>query len=98
MLTENTKLIKKSAILLWEIYSRNIDKYIDLFFYENAVELENSTADILERTGIILQDKDKWIANVMIFPFRNKLITTDFLFSIYRRHSNNNIFVRNFDD
>lgn len=96
MLTKDIKIIKKSAKLLWKIYKGNINIYIDLFFYEKEVDLEDKYSQILKDAGILRKGNRGWIANVMVFPFRNKLIATDFLASIYKQEEGK--FKRGIDD
>lgn len=96
MLTKNSTSIKNCKPVLADMLQDNIDTYIDLFFYEKTVDLEFEKARILEKAGILKRDKDKWHADVMIFPFRGKFIATDFLFSVRRKR--NGVFIRRVDD
>lgn len=87
MLTENALLIEKCRVILLDLFSTNINKYIDLFFYEKAVDLEDKYSKNLEAAGILRKEGNTWIAKVMVFPFRQKLIVTDFLLSIYNKEN-----------
>jgi len=96
MLTKNKVLIKKCRPILANLFKKNINAYIDLFFHEKEIKLELEKVKILQKTGILERNKNKWYANIMIFPFRGKFIATDFLFSILKKRKN--IFVRQADD
>ena len=85
MLSENTQLIRKSRLLLLDLLLLDINKYLDLFFFENSVYLDKKYTTVLEEVGIVRNENGKWVANVMVFPFRQKLIVTDFLLSKYRK-------------
>lgn len=96
MLTEDKKLIKRCRSLLWEIFTKELDKFIDLFFYEKAIDISGHYSGVLEKAGLIRREGDLWIANVMVFPFRGKLIVTDFLLSLYKKKGQK--YVRGLDD
>ncbi len=69
MLTKNKVLIKKCRLVLENLFSKDTDTYIDLFFYEKEVNLILKKAEILEKAGILARNKNKWYAKVMVFPF-----------------------------
>jgi len=96
MLTKNKVLIKKCKPILAYLFQKDIDAYIDLFFYEKKVRLNPKMAKILQKAGILKPKKNRWYANVMVFPFRGKFIITDFLFSI--RKKKGGIFIRQTND
>ena len=96
MLTKNKVLIRKCRPILANLFQKNINAYIDLFFYEKEIKLELEKAKILQKTGILKRNKNKWYADIMIFPFRGKFIATDFLFSIRKKRGG--IFLRQSDD
>ncbi|HUD09711.1 MAG TPA: methyltransferase [Patescibacteria group bacterium] len=95
-LTKDIKLIKKCRKILIDLYSNDINMFIDLFFYENPVKSENENFKILEQAGILREENNQCFANVMVFPFRGKLIVTDFLLSLYKKK--NGKFTRGLDD
>ncbi|MGA2911411.1 MAG: methyltransferase [Candidatus Levyibacteriota bacterium] len=95
-LTQDVKLIKKCRKTLIDLYSSDINKFIDIFFYEKGVKLENDSFQILEQAGILRKENKQWFANVMVFPFKGKLIVTDFLLSLYKKK--NGKFTRGLDD
>lgn len=96
MLTENRKTIKNCGPILWEIFHHQLDTYIDLFFYEKGVGLSPRYSQTLKKAGIIRRRNNRWIANVMVFPFRKKLIVTDFLLSVYKKKGQK--YIRGLDD
>lgn len=96
MLTTDATTIKKSRVILERLFRKELNKYIDLFFYEKEVLLNRQEAKVLESAGIIRSSKRAWIANVMIFPYKGKFITTDFLLSVYRTKDGR--YLRNIDD
>jgi len=95
-LTRDIKLIKKCRKILADLYSNDINMFIDLFFYENPIESEDEDFKSLEQAGILRKENNQWLANVMVFPFRGKLIVTDFLLSVYKKR--NGRFTRGLDD
>ena len=95
-LTQDIKLIKKCRKILIDLYSNDINMFIDLFFYENPIEYKNEDFKILEQARILRKKNNQWFANVMVFPFREKLIVTDFLLSVYKKR--NGRFMRGLDD
>lgn len=96
MLTTRTEQIKNCRATLEEIFKGSLDLYIDLFFYEREAVLTKKQSENLSKAGVIRPVGDKWVANVMVFPFRNKFIATDFLLSNYRQE--NGKYKRNLDD
>ncbi len=97
MLTINNQLIQRSRKVLDSLLNENLDKYIDMFFYEKPVELRKQDATMLLEAGIVRAHGVKYIANVMLFPYKGKLITTDFLLSIYKRDPKGR-YLRGLDD
>lgn len=96
MLTKDKELIRECRFVLEQIFRKNIETYIDLFFYEKEVILELNQAEILGKAGILTRDNESNYAKVMIFPFKNKFIVTDFLLSI--RKMLNGRYIRGIDD
>lgn len=96
MLATNIKTIKKTRMILEKLFRNHLNKYIDLFFYEKEVVLDKLDAQILESAGLIKFEKGSWIANVMVFPYKGKFITTDFLLSVRRIKGGK--YLRNIDD
>lgn len=94
MLATNSKIIKGCRPVLAKLFKEDIDKYIDLFFYEKEVSLDNAVS--LEQAGVISKGQTGYIPNVMVFPYKEKFIVTDFLLSV--RNKENGKFKRGLDD
>lgn len=96
MLTTDVQIIKSCRNILWDLFSTDLNQYINLFFYEKGLDLPDKYAQVLEKAGILRRIEKKLLANVMVFPFRNKLIVTDFLLSVYKKK--NGKYARGLDD
>lgn len=93
---KNKAQIKLCRVLLAKLYTKNRRKYIDLFFYEKDVEFSEFDLSPLVEVNILKRIRDKFRANVQVFPLTGRFICTDFMISIHKIR--NNRAVRNKDD
>ena len=80
----NKNLIKNCYPVLENLWKNQKNLYIELFFHEKDVELKKMEVKPLLKTKIIKKVKDKFRANVFVFPLAGKFIVSDFLISLHK--------------
>lgn len=82
---DNKTLIKSCKPILEKLYNERKKIYIDLFFYEKDIHFDEFDLTPLVKTQILIKIKNKFRANVQVFPLSGKFICTDFNYSAHRK-------------
>jgi len=77
-------IIKCCLPVLENLFKKHKETYINLFFWERDVDINNLNLRPLLDTGLIKKVGNKFRANVFIFPLSGKFIVCDFLISHHR--------------
>lgn len=81
---KDEKLIKSCKPALKELYKNHRKKYIDLFFYEKDIKFDKFDLSPLVKTNILRKIRNKYRANIQVFPLSGRFICTDFIISIHK--------------
>ena len=80
----NKNLVKSCYPVLENLWEKDKDLYIELFFQEKDVKLDGKEMTPLIKTRILKKVKNKFRANVFVFPLSGKFIVSDFLISLHK--------------
>ncbi len=92
----NKKIIKSCKPILEELFLKYKKKYIELFFQEKDIVINNLNLNPLIKMKIIKKIGKKYRANVQVFPLSGRFICADFLISKHRKKGK--VFLRRKND
>ncbi|MEK6616398.1 MAG: methyltransferase, partial [Bacteroidota bacterium] len=81
----NKSTIRECKPILQELYNKHRKEYINLFFYEKDICFNIFSLEPLIKTGILQKIRNRFRANVQVFPLSGRFICTDFNYSAHRR-------------
>src|SRR3989344_9291415 len=96
LLLKNKSLVKSCKPILEEFYKRYKREYIGIFLHQKDIEFREIDLMPLVEAGILKKVRNKFRANVQVFPLSGKFICTDFMLNTH--NIRNGKFVRNKDD